>query len=86
MERWQPGAASAFGMGLHLGVFCLGCCWALMALGFVGGTMNLIWMGLATVFMALEKLPDIGRYLTRPAGHALLLAGGVTALAAAGVL
>jgi predicted metal-binding membrane protein len=80
MERWQPGAVRALRMGAELGWLCLGCCWALMLLGFVGGTMNLLWMGAATLFMVLEKLPDIGRKLTRPAGWALILAGGATLL------
>ncbi|WP_347310139.1 DUF2182 domain-containing protein [Defluviimonas sp. SAOS-178_SWC] len=84
MERWRPGAPAAFAMGLRLGAVCLGCCWALMALGFVGGVMNLVWMGAATLFMTLEKLPDIGRRLTRPVGWALIIAGGVTALRATG--
>ena len=79
MQYWKPGAVAAAGMGVRLGVVCMACCWALMALGFIGGTMNLVWMGLATAFMVLEKLPDIGRWLTRPAG-ALLIAGGVYAL------
>ncbi len=77
MQHWRPGPAAALSMGLRLGALCLGCCWALMALGFIGGTMNLIWMGAATLFMTLEKLPEIGRWLTRPAGWALILAGGV---------
>lgn len=80
IERWAPGAARAWRMGLELGVLCLGCCWALMALGFVGGTMNLAWMGAATLFMALEKLPDIGRWLTRPVGFSLIAAGVFIAL------
>mgnify|MGYP001226811692 FL=1 len=78
MERWRPGAGPAFKMGLELGAVCLGCCWALMLLGFVGGTMNLLWMGAATLFMTLEKLPDLGRPLTRPAGFALLAAAAYT--------
>jgi predicted metal-binding membrane protein len=82
MERWAPGARRAFRMGLELGALCFGCCWALMALAFVGGTMNLIWMGAATLFMVMEKLPDIGGPLTRPAGYLLVLAAGATALAA----
>ncbi|MCB2136310.1 MAG: DUF2182 domain-containing protein [Rhodobacteraceae bacterium] len=82
MQHWRPGSAAALIMGLRLGAICLGCCWALMALGFIGGTMNLIWMGAATLFMTLEKLPDIGRWLTRPAGWALILAGGVATLRA----
>ena len=51
-----------------------------MALAFVGGTMSLVWMGLATLFMVLEKLPQLGRPLTRPAGFALIGAGAVLAL------
>ncbi len=83
MERWAPGTPRAFLMGLELGALCFGCCWALMALAFVGGTMSLVWMGAATLFMTLEKLPDIGRPLTRPAGYALIAAAGATALSAA---
>lgn len=82
MERWAPGPVRALRMGAELGVLCFGCCWALMALAFVGGTMNLVWMGAATLFMVMEKLPDIGRPLTRPAGYLLLAASGLTALSA----
>lgn len=82
MQHWRPGLPAALSMGLRLGALCLGCCWALMALGFVGGTMNLIWMGAATLFMTLEKLPEIGRLLTRPAGWALIVAGGAATLRA----
>ncbi len=45
-----------------------GCCWGFMALGFAGGVMNLAWMGLATLFMVLEKLPQIGHIVTKPMG------------------
>lgn len=79
MERWRPGAGAAFRIGAGLGVHCLGCCWALMALAFVGGTMDLAWMGAATVFMAAEKL-QAGAWLTRPAG--VLLLGAALAVAA----
>lgn len=61
--------------GLRLGLVCIGCCWALMLLAFVGGVMNLAFMGIATVIMAFEKLPDLGRYITKPLGI-LLIAGG----------
>lgn len=86
IARWRPGARAAFGMGAELGLACLGCCWALMALGFVGGTMNLAWTGAATLFMAAEKLPEIGRRLTRPAGCLLIGAGVLTALGAANLV
>jgi predicted metal-binding membrane protein len=68
--------------GLRLGLDCLGCCWALMLLAFVGGTMNLAFMGLAMVLMTLEKLPDLGRRLTRPVGVALIAGAGVSLLPA----
>ncbi|MEM8869400.1 MAG: DUF2182 domain-containing protein [Pseudomonadota bacterium] len=70
MEHWDDGA---WRNGLRLGLVCLGCCWALMMLAFVGGVMNLAFMGLAMVLMLIEKLPDLGRHLTRPLGAALLI-------------
>jgi len=72
MSEWRDGLAGAFRMGLRHGLDCLGCCWVLMLLAFVGGTMNLIWMGLATGLMTLEKLPSIGRPLTKPVGAVLI--------------
>ena len=69
--------------GLRLGLVCLGCCWALMMLAFVGGMTNLAFMGLATLIMVLEKLPEIGRWLTRPLGALLIVAA--VALAAVGI-
>lgn len=69
MRHWDEGA---WRNGLRLGADCLGCCWALMLLAFVGGMTNLLWMGAAMLFMTLEKLPDLGRYLHRPAGFTLL--------------
>ncbi len=75
LEHWEEGPVRN---GLRLGAVCLGCCWALMLLGFVGGVMNLAFMGIATILMALEKLPEIGRWLTRPLGVALLGAALVT--------
>jgi predicted metal-binding membrane protein len=68
-----------FRNGLRLGAVCLGCCWALMLLAFVGGVMNLAFMGLATLVMALEKLTWIGA--DHPAAGGLLIAGGLLTLA-----
>jgi predicted metal-binding membrane protein len=50
-----------------------------MALGFAGGVMNLAWMGIATLFMVLEKLPQIGHYVIKPMGFALILGAVVVA-------
>lgn len=78
MANWRDGHLGAFQMGLKLGVVCLGCCWALMLLAFVAGTMNLAFMGLATLLMTVEKLPDFGRVVSAPLGAALLAAAGAT--------
>lgn len=75
MSEWRDGFRGAIRMGLKHGRDCLGCCWALMLLAFVGGTMNLTWMVLGTGLMTLEKLPSIGRPLTKPMGTLLILAG-----------
>lgn len=86
LGRWRTGFVGGLRMGTGLGAFCAGCCWGLMALGFVGGTMSLVWMGLATLFMVVEKLPEIGLHVTKPMGIVLMVAGlGVIAYAATGL-
>lgn len=75
LGHWRTGFAGGLRMGLGLGAFCVGCCWGFMALGFVGGVMSLLWMGLATFFMVLEKVPQIGHRLIKPLGVALIIAG-----------
>jgi predicted metal-binding membrane protein len=73
LGHWRTGFVGGIRMGLGLGVFCVGCCWGFMALGFAGGVMNLAWMGAATLFMVIEKLPQVGHYVTKPMGFALIL-------------
>ncbi len=73
LGHWRTGFSGGLRMGTHLGSFCVGCCWGFMALGFAGGVMNLAWMGLATLFMVLEKLPQVGHYVTKPMGFLLIL-------------
>ncbi len=75
LGHWKTGFVGGLRMGLGLGAFCVGCCWGFMALGFVGGVMSLLWMGLATVFMIMEKLPAVGHRITKPMGVILILAG-----------
>ncbi|QBF32074.1 DUF2182 domain-containing protein [Thalassococcus sp. S3] len=75
LGHWRTGFRGGLRMGLGLGAFCVGCCWGFMSLGFVGGVMSLLWMGLATLFMVIEKLPQIGHYVTKPMGFALILMG-----------
>jgi predicted metal-binding membrane protein len=62
-------------MGLHHGYYCLGCCWFLMALLFVGGVMNLYWIIGLAVFVLVEKSLGGGRRLTRISGGLLILGG-----------
>jgi predicted metal-binding membrane protein len=85
MSQWRPGFAGAARMGWQLGLSCLGCCWALMSLGFIGGVMNLAWMGIATALMVVEKLPDLGRVITKPLGIVLLAGGVFAAIKALGI-
>jgi len=80
LGHWRPGALGGLRMGLGLGAFCAVCCWGFMALGFVGGMMSLLWMGLATLFMVLEKLPQIGHRVVKPMSM-VLIAGGLVVLA-----
>lgn len=80
LGHWKPGGRGGIRMGLGMGAFCVGCCWGFMALGFVGGVMSLLWMGLATLFMVLEKLPQIGHVVVRPMGI-ILIAAGVAVMA-----
>ncbi|MEO1638234.1 MAG: DUF2182 domain-containing protein [Pseudomonadota bacterium] len=75
LGHWRTGFSGGLRMGLGLGAFCVGCCWGFMALGFVGGVMSLAWMGLATLLMIFEKLPDIGHRVIKPTGVALIAAG-----------
>ena len=79
LGRWRPGVRGGVRMGAGLGAYCVACCWGFMALGFVGGTMNLLWMGLATTLMILEKLPAVASLVTRPLGAVLILAGAAVA-------
>jgi predicted metal-binding membrane protein len=71
-RHWRPGRRGAFRMGATHGAYCLGCCWLLMALLFVGGVMNLAWIALLTLLVAGEKLLPGGRVLAIVAGLAFL--------------
>jgi len=56
MTRWREGTAGAFRMGLDHGAYCAGCCWALMALLFVAGVMNVVWIAILTLLVCGEKM------------------------------
>lgn len=76
-SHWRKGTLGALRMGLDHGVYCVGCCFALMLLLFVGGVMNLVWIAGLTAFVLLEKVAPWGDRLVRPAAAGLIAAGGV---------
>jgi predicted metal-binding membrane protein len=65
-------------MGLRLGAYCLGCCAILMGLLFIGGVMNLLWIGAIAAFVLLEKTLPFGVASGRAAGAAMILLGAVS--------
>jgi predicted metal-binding membrane protein len=65
---WRRGRLGAFRMGLDHGTYCLGCCWFLMGLLFVGGVMNLFWIAALAVFVLIEKVLPFGHWVGRVAG------------------
>ena len=76
MTRWRDGTSGAFRMGLSHGGYCVGCCWVLMALLFVGGVMNLVWVAALAALVFLEKVAPPGPWPPRIAGTALFAWGG----------
>jgi predicted metal-binding membrane protein len=67
--------AGAVLLGLRHGAYCVGCYWALMALLFVGGVMNVLWIAAISAFVLIEKIAPAGRLVSRAAGLGLLVAG-----------
>ncbi|HRP76345.1 MAG TPA: DUF2182 domain-containing protein [Rhodocyclaceae bacterium] len=81
LAEWREGRMGAVVMGLRHGAFCVGCCWALMLLMFVGGVMNLLWMAALTMLVLLEKVVPNGHTFGRVSG-AVLIVGGMWVLGA----
>jgi predicted metal-binding membrane protein len=73
---FQGAATSSLTLGFRHGVYCLGCCWALMVLLFALGVMNLFWITALAILVLLEKVMPLGRVIARFAGIAFF-AGGV---------
>jgi len=79
-RHYRPGTANAWRLGLRHGVFCLGCCWALMLLMFAVGVGSVAWMAALTGIMLVEKTSRHGRRLVPIVGVALIAWGGVILL------
>jgi len=80
MARWRGGTSGAFRMGIDHGIYCVGCCWALMLLLFAGGVMNIAVIIGLTVWVGFEKLAPYGRIAAQATG-AIMIAGGLWMLA-----
>jgi predicted metal-binding membrane protein len=80
-RHWRPGATGALRLGLFHGGYCIGCCWALMGLLFVGGVMNLLWVAVMAVFILMEKIAFLGTRFGRAVSGAGLVLVGALALA-----
>ncbi len=80
LGHWRPGFSGALRMGLEHGLYCVGCCWFLMALLFVGGIMNIFWIGGLALFVLAEKVAPFGRAVAAGLGG-LCLAGALYILA-----
>src|SRR5271169_508959 len=71
--RREP--AGALVLGFRHGIYCVGCCWALMALLFIGGVMSLLWIAVLAILVLLEKIAPFGRVVTRIAGVGFVATG-----------
>ena len=76
LAHWRSGRVGALNMGLHHGLFCIGCCWMLMALMFAGGAMSVATMAALALFILAERVLPGGRWVAWGAGLALLALGG----------
>jgi len=75
VNHWRDGAAGAWRMGWSHGLYCLGCCWILMALLFVVGAMDLLWVAGFAALVLVEKLVPIGLWIARASGVGLVTWG-----------
>ena len=72
--HWQATPKGVFRIGLQQGLYCLGCCWAMMLVMFAVGTMNVVWMAGLGIVMAIEKIGS-GRTFSHVVGAGLVLGG-----------
>jgi predicted metal-binding membrane protein len=83
VRYYRRGARGGFGVGARHGVFCVGCCWALMLVMFAVGIANLVWMAALSLVMVYEKTQPAGRRAVPLTGVVLLTLGAAVALASA---
>jgi predicted metal-binding membrane protein len=74
-QHFKPGSGGALRLGWRHGLYCLGCCWFLMALLFAGGIMNLVWIAGLAVYVLVEKIAPMGQVIARVAGVVIIIGG-----------
>jgi predicted metal-binding membrane protein len=84
MRHYRRGPGAALELGVRHGLFCLGCCWALMLLMFAVGVANLTWMAVLTALMVYEKTGQLGEWVARYAGATFLVMAVVVWLSGSG--
>jgi predicted metal-binding membrane protein len=75
LAEWRDGKLGPLVMGMRHGLYCVGCCWLLMALLFVGGVMNLAWVALMAAYVLIEKVAPARMWLSRISGIAAIAWG-----------
>jgi predicted metal-binding membrane protein len=75
LARWRDRLRGALEIGVRHGLYCVGCCWALMAVSFAAGVMNVVWMAIVALVVTLEQIAPGGHRVARVAGIALAAAG-----------
>ncbi len=75
MSDWREGVAGAFAMGLRYAAWCVGCCWLMMVVLFVGGAMSIAWAIAISAYVLLERILPLGRGFDRAVGAALVAWG-----------
>ena len=78
LVHWRNGAAGSFGMGMHHGLFCVACCWALMATTLAVGIMSIWWMAALAAVTFAEQVMPFGEHIRKGVGIALLIAAAWT--------
>ena len=79
-RHWRPNSPGALRLGAMHGAYCVGCCWMLMLLLFVGGVMNIVWIAALALLVLIEKALSGGRWIGRGAGIVLIVWGIATLL------
>lgn len=80
MTQWREGRGGAVTMGFNHGLYCVGCCWALMLVLFAVGVMNMVWVALITVFVLAEKALPFHPWYVRAVSGAGLIAWSLSLL------